>query len=323
MLGSTDPLTEANAASYVATLVRGVHEEFPTSLLFVIAIGYSTEEVQTILQPTAVVLAFDEKRFEGDLRLELVKRARADVGKSQANGDAARLSKALSELDKKLSALSSERAIAANVAETELAERLEENAAGATQVREIRSRWELIDVLDRIEAEQQRADLMAERRLMRGVMVANEISIHSPMVDYGGSLYMDLIDDQLRADDGEYRRELRLARSKIVSILRRHVRPKSATATFLERPVFVGGAGLAGVVILTIVVTWFYREAIGFGRRLNEDLMYVGVVASTWVTVPIYLSLFAQLRVKAPFRTLERDLYRLRAFFEPKAKGEL
>ena len=164
MLSSTDPLTETDAASQVAAIGRRIHEDFSDALLFVIAVGYSSEEVKQILEPTAVIIGFEEKRFESDLRIELAKRVKQGVESGPV--ESKWLADATSRLEQKLHTLSDERRVAYSGAQQQLAERLEERAAPEVKAREARTRWELIDILDKLQDIALGRDPFEERRLM-------------------------------------------------------------------------------------------------------------------------------------------------------------
>jgi hypothetical protein len=321
MLSSTDPLTEADAASQVGAVAKRVHQDFTQATHLVIAIGYSSEEVRQILEPTSVVIGFDEKRFESELRRELAKCVRPGA-ESTAGDQYVRLAEALASLESKLNALSQERRVAVSGATEQLAERLEERAAPEVRAKELRTRWELIDILDNLQEKlRYRVDPVEERRAMRSLLVANELNIRSPVVDYGGALYMDLIDEDLRAHDEETMQECARLRSKTITILRRLLRPRSSVENFLERPALVAAASLIAVLICALLVALLlalsgvplFREAPDLSSPSTAVFTGQGVglfivTLVSLVVVPVYSYRLAKVWASAPFREVVRRM---------------
>lgn len=312
ILSSTDPLTETDAASQVVSIARRVHQDFASAVHFVIAIGYSSEEVKENLKSTSVVIGFDEKSFESDLRLELFRRIDSDPLPATAD-HSEKITEALASLETKLNELSQERRIAESSAMNEVAEKLEEQAAPQIKAREVRTRWELIDLLEKLEerlrvsGEYEPAE---ERRMVRSLLVANELNIRSNVVDYGGGLYLDLIDAQLRARNPDSEREFYHMRSEVLSILRRLVRPRGSVMAFLERPpVFAMMslvAVLMGIAVLGITLSYsgFYLTEQLQKELVLNDLGITLVIASivAVIGVPVCSYWFSNRRASAPFR---------------------
>jgi hypothetical protein len=316
----TDPLTEVDAVRHMVVVRERLHQHFPNALLFVVAVGYSSQEVQKMLEPTSITLRFLEETYESILQIELAKRAEIQPTTTSAT-DSLRLTEAIKSLEEEVRRLAVERAESVRDSQAAFEAKVQQRTIPEIQAKELKTRWEVIEGLDALHERLLEEDLSGERRLMRSLLVANELNIRDSAFDYGGSIYLDLIDTHVlllrRAgpQPGIIEQDIVGLRSEIIGVLRRLLRPKNDIQKLLERP---NRAALLTFlfVLLLIVITatslpFFGLSIFYYSKEGYDGLSFVGlqlfaIGVTLLLGLPYFMYSAAVRRGQTEFHEFER-----------------
>ncbi len=197
-LKATDKLSEIDSARKL-TIVRNYLEKRLLSIpLIAVTVGYSSSEVKDLIKETATVLSFNEKLFVNQLRTKitelLAQVSRERSGDLTTNTNVLEL---LENLNNRLENLGVKRTEEINQIAESLNERVRLIAEPIKKEREIRTRWELLDEIYKLNelCSQNPSDskLDREQAIMKSILVANESYLKIKEFDFLGGLYMDTL----------------------------------------------------------------------------------------------------------------------------------
>ena len=132
------------------------------------------------------------------------------------------------------------------------------------QIRQAKTRWELLEQLEKLEDALRYNETGLERELIRGMLVGNEANLQRQDFDFLGGLYSDLVGkarivDTPDINDSEnyelYENmiaDLKERRARILPEMRRTVREKNFIDTFIEKPFLA-----AGISAVFASLVWF------------------------------------------------------------------
>ncbi len=270
-----DQLDEVNVAQKIQNTIEFAIHRWPRFKLLAVAVGYSSEEIRDKLEPVARVIKFNEEIFSRQLRTELVD-VQSKVIVEEKN-------------DKAFSSLRSVKATRQsdiNKTRDRFERRTNELMSKELAEKESKTKWEMTEKLDALEGylkEVNNFDM--ERRIIRSILISNEIYIHNPGIEKLGTLYLDVISTQENYsipnnDLEDSDQAARIARDLKFDIL-------SMTRGNLLKPGLV--ESLIQSRISFILRTAAISLALLFSFYLSQELHYDSqFVREYWVTELIY-----------------------------------
>jgi hypothetical protein len=311
-LSATDQLSEVQSARQVPVVVGYLKRTWPGVPLIVVTVGYSSTPVAELLGQTGAVLEFEEETFSSRLQTCVVEllssREKKDREEREAHNQPADSSYVVDALEKLSSRLAerehpvasadpalvsllqrvssrldalevSRKAAADDVAESFTANTLE-YARPELEKRELHTKWDLLDELDRLADAASDGNYDRERQIIRGILVANEASLRLKYLDQLGGFYLDLIAQSRFASD-----PFRLVKAKrdLILEMRRLLRDRTVLDILLgDRQLYslIGGAATGCVYAVVVVIYASYHpEAWGDSNRLGRDLAWQAPLA--------------------------------------------
>jgi len=222
---ATDQLTEVQSAKRVPPVVHYLERTWPSIPLIVTTVGYSSTSVADLLGRAGAVLEFNEETFASQLRTRVVellakqeqandqrrRREQPSVDptviealknisnrldtreKSPASVDPA-LVKTLEQISTRLNQLEETRKDDIEKIAQTFSERTRQFAEPRLQEREIRSKWDVLEELERLErTPHSPISRDEERQIIRRVLVSNEALLKNKYLDELGGIYLDLL----------------------------------------------------------------------------------------------------------------------------------
>jgi hypothetical protein len=252
---ATDKLSEINLARNINTVREYLETEWPGASLIVIAVGYSSEEVRDLLSLTSSVLLFNEASFAGQLEAEVAKiAARHETAKHSSTVPNANVFALLERISSKLEDLE----LGRQRELTDVHERFIKSTAELSEPerkdRELKTRWEILAELDRLDDALRKNYTADEREIIRAILVANEVYLKDNLVDQIGGLYLDLISIANAADAKPHVwRETICLRTEMIGAIRRRLRRRATSplSRLITHPVKV--SLLSGILGATLV----------------------------------------------------------------------
>ncbi|HEV7441602.1 MAG TPA: hypothetical protein VGO18_03345, partial [Steroidobacteraceae bacterium] len=198
---AADAAQEASAARSLATM-RGDLANLPSPpVMLVIAVGYASDRVQTLLRDVSSVITFEEATFSQDIEREisqlvLTPRARPAARSASSEGSAITLAltETLERLDQRLERIEADRQVRAHESAEDLAEQLGELSEQRREETKGNVRWELLDQVDRLRQALRDQQFARERSIVRSMLVANELQFRSASLEYLCGAYLDALD---------------------------------------------------------------------------------------------------------------------------------
>ena len=196
---TADRQDEARLGRRLTQLKRQSAQSSARSDLLVIAIGYSSEQVRSLLSTISRVIVFRESGLKDDLQKEFSALAAAPPIAGAASQDRVvasdpNLSRQLDALQQLLAKLEETRARADQEAAQRLSDSTAKLAAEENLSTEIRTRQQLRQGLDDLSDSLARGNIDGERLVMRGLLVANEAHVGDRDFDFLGSIYLDAVE---------------------------------------------------------------------------------------------------------------------------------
>ena len=312
LVRATDQLSEAGSARYVHDVLAYMKKSWPETTLIVVPIGYASDEVRDLLEQTATVIPFDEPRFCGELETEM-----ATISANAAPADTVRTAPdpAVLDLLERISRRIQKLEVNREKSSVEMQERFaastKELARSAQEERELKTRWEMLEELDRLMQSLADGKLADERRLIRTVLVANETYLSDRNVDRLGALYLDVLDVVSLSREREpevFQVELR---SKILYELRACLRSMVLRRRMLQRPgVTTIQLGCATSIIVFGALFWMDLTYGPNVESLYYDLIRSGVFSLT-IGFALAGSVMVFLSLLDPIRSLAASVRRL------------
>jgi hypothetical protein len=290
---ATDQLSEVQSARRVPAVVEYLDRTWPKlSLpLIVVTIGYSSRPVSELLGRTGAVVQFDEETFPGQLRARVVEFLSAVEGndpyapaqdpapvdpsllkvlqeltsrldeKDNSPAPAAvdtGLVKVLERVSSRLDELEASRKADVDRMAQAFTEKTLQYAKPEIEKRELRSKWDLLDALDRLdEVRGNPENLALERQIIRSLLVANEAFLKLKYLDRLGGIYLDWLSQARHGS--QFEEESVRAREQLVREMRRVLRDRTLLDLLVGAPgkyaAFAGVAGCLGYILCLVVVS--------------------------------------------------------------------
>jgi chorismate mutase len=266
---ATDQLSEINSARRVHDVRKYIEDTWQEMPLVVVAVGYSSDEVRTLLGTAAMFIQFSEVVFAGELKTKvaelLAHQASVEPTTRERGADPAVL-EALSKIALRLDRFEEERKTEAHSVVERFAASTEDLHAPAEKARELRTRWDLLSALDEVQTALNKKEMWREQELMKSLLVANEVNLKLKQLDYLGGIYLDVLSEESNpnvdweAPETSSSFEPRLAdyRRDILRELRRLLRSRRLIDRWLEAPLVTSALTLGAVIALEFVCTYFW-----------------------------------------------------------------
>jgi hypothetical protein len=233
VIKASDAVDEIDSAKRVSDVSRFLDDSWPHADLLVVTVGYSSAEVSTLLATVASPFIFDEKTFEADLRARVLEQVagfrqrshervspaidrgvqRPDIAESatpespgQTSGSGAEYREQLEQLQTRLIELEGRRAGDASRNQTRFVEQAIAVNQREVDVREKRTKWEMLGLLDELTAAQLANAPEQEQQLINAILVSNELYVRRRLVEELGGSYLDAL-NLLRMGPSEWRRD--------------------------------------------------------------------------------------------------------------------
>jgi hypothetical protein len=321
-LGATDQLSEVQSARQVPVVVGYLKRMWPGVPLIVVTIGYSSSPVAELLGQTGAVLDFEEETFSSRLQTCVVEllssQEKKDREKKEAQNQPSDRSYVVDALEKLSSRLAErEHPVASTdparvsllqrvssrlddleasrkAAVDDVAERFTTNtleyAKPELEKRELRTKWDLLDELDRLaDAANNERDYDLERQIIRGILVANEASLRLKYLDQLGGFYLDLIAQSRFASD-----PFRLVKAKrdLILEMRRLLRDRTVLDILLgDRQIYslIGGLAVGCIyAVVMVIYASYHPEVSSASHRLGLDLAWQAPLAGIVFGLAMY-----------------------------------
>jgi hypothetical protein len=272
-LKATDGLSEIDSAKRLNAIRSYLERTWPMTSLIVVTVGYSSSVIQNLLRETSTILQFDEATFAGNLLTKVTELAGKPRSKPATHdGMDPAVIKLLEGIAKRLDHLEIERTEQANEISDRFAQRTRTTSEPQRQERELRTRWDLLSVVDDLQTILPYHELIRERELMKSILIANESQLKIRQLDQIGGLYLDALAEQenlrqLSSSNLDYsllesiERDLFRFRQDVIAELRRILRGRGLSDQLRERPVFysLSGAGIFALLVLLWKLIFNYR----------------------------------------------------------------
>lgn len=208
VMAATGQVSEVNSALSINAALVYLQQEMSQVAPVIISVGYSSNEIISMLSTTAPVIEFNELDFALKLRTQLVTIGMNSVVLSPieavADNEAFKLLRTISE---RLEALEIDRQFRAQDINISLEKSAQELARPAVEARSLKTRWELMEQLDELEEALATDRPLLERELIRSMLIANETYLKLDFFDVLGGEYLDNISEarylELRGQSGE------------------------------------------------------------------------------------------------------------------------
>jgi hypothetical protein len=290
ILKATDKLSEIDYAKKLTIVRNYLEKKLASAPLIAVTVGYSSNEVNDLIKEAAITLSFDEKSFVNQLQTKITELlAQAPRQTSETATADAPVLELLERISRRLVAFEEKRTDEVTQIAERLAQKVSLNAAPIIKERELRTRWELVEVLSELnelcsenlptlsseikeDPEQairaSRIKLDKEQAIMKSILVANESYLNIKQIDFFGGLYIDILmeaknllmistQEQSWNWDDKYFYRLRQGRIKIIKELSRILRrEKIFLELIFESPFkyFLVLAVLSGLLIVFFVL---------------------------------------------------------------------
>jgi len=191
---ATDALAEIDSARRVPALRRSLRDHWARASLVVISVGYSSREVRELFGQGVVLVAYNEKSFEAELRAQVVallnERATSKTSLPTAGEP---LDSKLDVIADRLLALEANRVAEQQAANTAFSQNAAASAAPAIEQRKLETRREVLDALTGLRDRLTEKNPMGEQQVMRSILIANEAYIKNRELEDLGEAYLEAI----------------------------------------------------------------------------------------------------------------------------------
>nr|WP_316642447.1 hypothetical protein [uncultured Roseateles sp.] len=198
---ATDPLDEIDSARRVRDMLGLRDAQWARAELLTVTVGYSSQEVVSLLQGSGTTIAFAEKTFEPELRTFLLALTgrRAAVRAQPATTavtvpdrvDEPVLTDSVKKITARLLELEQRRNEESTRIQERFAAKTEALAAPAMAERSLTTRREVLDALESLREALTKKDAARERQLLRAILVANEAYLSNAQLEDLGELYLE------------------------------------------------------------------------------------------------------------------------------------
>ncbi len=276
---AVDKLSEIDSARRINQIRRYLEATWPGAPLLVVAVGYASREVETLLGQTVSFLVFHEADFAPQLQTKVAEfLARQPAPPANANPELMTL---LQGIAAQLNKLETQRGAEVKQAAQDFAALTAVSAEPEVKERALKTRWEMLEVLDDLRAALRDERPRREREMIASLLVANEAIGRNDRFDFLGLLYVDALNEELEADrllDQDARikltKRLKWYREDMLNSLKAILRPKPLFIYhWLESPVkYLSLLWLVGSVLLV-----GYRARNNLRYSLFESFIYATI----------------------------------------------
>lgn len=295
LMMATDAVEEAASGRSLTTLRRQLANLESAPNLVVVAVGYTSSKVRSLVQDIGRVIEFEDPGFESLFASELgrliMQRPRdisavteAAVAQVRAINEQA-LAERLREVSERLERIEASREETSREAAAHIEQATETLHQPRKAEAEARTRWDLVAQLDELATSlSARVPERIERLTIQRLLVANEAHIKDMSFDYLGSLYLDALDILRSASVGKISGpfiddridELNAFRLSLLTAMRTELtsnRAKSSPAISigsipLTREIILGAC--AGLAVFAYVFAFFAFESMPERLQLYE-----------------------------------------------------
>ncbi len=288
---ATDAIQEINSARRVTRLQKYLRANWRDPPLIVVAVGYSSPEVRSVLNFVAPIV-FDERDFEGTLRAQVIASVNARgvpavVRPDEDKQDDA-LARSIALLTSRLDEIETKRATELDRVFERFVGSTRELSAPATAARELKTRQEILDALESLSDAIHRDDQESERAIIRSVLLANETHLHNRSFEELGELYRDVL--ALERSNRYSSIELRGDRISLISRMRATLAAKDEIFS-LTAAVRIGA--IAFLVLLGLdLITGLISASLYSEKFKISDTLYLPEASNFVSTLP-FLFLYA------------------------------
>lgn len=278
-LTAGDRVSEAKLARGLLSTTRKLNERWNDVRVLTVSLGYSTESIRQELGLTATVIEYAEGSFSPALQGIVAEAIRKGGARNTTTEEVSAVTRALADsLGARLSKIEAER--------TEETRKILENFIAKTRVlaasererRELKTRWDILDELDRLAGGNQK-DSATERESMRAVLVANEANIKNGRLDFLGSMYLDCLMPI-------YYDETTRLRSVLILEMRRVLRRATISNLLFDHPlqaIGVVGGVVAALLLLLGQLGPYIFETKAIVRSAALFALVTLTYAATWI----------------------------------------
>jgi hypothetical protein len=310
LLRAADRTEEAKAARELRAVSERLHREWPQVRVVAVTVGYTSRQVNELLESAVTVIEFNEETFrsriETELTLAITQQKAADQG-------APEVAKALDQIAKRLERIESSRETTEEGAGRRFAAAVEEQARADTARAELRTRVEILEHLNLLDKVCRENDLDKERGLMRALLVSNEVHRKDVVFDQLGAVYLEFIAVAGRPRPGAPAGpdiELQDERLNLLATMKAHLSSPAMPPLLIEHPVRTAVyGGLATVVIASLLMA---ASGYASGRDLSFTLMST-LPFSLGCGIAVALTWYFLVIVCNPTRRAAARLQRIRA----------
>lgn len=189
LVKASDDLDEAIQARNLRDAIHSIKETLAGAPVIAVTVGYTSAEVRELFKAAAVVIPFDDRRYKPLLEAEMVRIDASTEPVIQRDQEAiAMLQKIAGRLDE----LESRRRDEADKAQGRFAAEAAKATEPETKERALKTRWQLLEELDRTTNAASSGDSDQERQSIRSILINNEAYRKDRMLDALGGLYLDV-----------------------------------------------------------------------------------------------------------------------------------
>lgn len=266
LVRASDSVDETTQAKNLRDAIQSIRQTMPGAPVVAVTVGYTSAEVRSLFAPAATVIPFDDRTHKTQLEAEMV-RLDTQVTTEPPKEDATKTAMVLDKITARLEALENARREEAGKAQERFAAEAANAAAPEIREREMKTRWQLLEELDRVFDYASGANERGERDSIRLILVNNEAHRNDRLLDELGGLYLDLLDIGRSAwNDKGMMLRLHNAKMGIIAEMRSRLQRRTAFNAALGRPVQMSLLiGTITLVLELLAATWFYllREVPG------------------------------------------------------------
>jgi hypothetical protein len=192
---ATSAKAEVEQALGLTALRRTLSEQPGSVEMLVLAIGYSSQRVQTLIQAISSLIVVQESDLKDELRTQLQKFAAIPaVAIAGSEAPSPELLKQLGRIAERLAKIEQSR----DADDKRIAERLVAGTEALAMVdrhaTELRTRHQLRIGLDNLSDALNQGHIGDERECIQGLLIANEANVKDVDFDYLGGIYLDALD---------------------------------------------------------------------------------------------------------------------------------
>ena len=264
---ATDQLSEITSARRVHDASKYIMDTWQGIPLIVVTVGYSSTAIRDLLQPAAILITFHEVSFASELQTKITE-VLAQQPSPRTNPSTADTAvvEVLETIAARLDKFEAQRTQEVSDVAERFATKTEALHAPAEKERESQTRWDLLNELDEIQGALDMNDVVREQRLMKSLLVANEVNLKRRQLDYLGGIYLDVLsaENNWLSSKSEYdlrdHSDFARYRFHILRELRRLLRNPRLVDRWLEKPFLTSTIAATALIGFEFLLIYFYAR---------------------------------------------------------------